>query len=58
MANKVDLVHIRRVVVEHTLSHEVIVSRSLRVKLKADDSEALTSNQSVLRIRLESLGLI
>ena len=56
MADKVNLLHIRRVVIENDLGAEVVVSRLLGSKLEADDGEGLALDQANMRISREGLG--
>ena len=58
VTDKVDLVHVRRVVVEHALCHKVIVSGCFGVELEANDGETLSSDEAMLWIGFESLRLV
>ena len=44
--------------VENALSYKVVVSSGLWVKLKANDGEALTLHEAILRVGFEGLRLV
>jgi len=53
VANEIDLVDVAWVVVEDQLSREVVVTRSLGIELKADNTKALSIDQADLWEGLE-----
>ena len=44
--------------IENALSNEVVVSGRFGIEFEANDSEALSLDEAVLRVGLESLGLV
>ena len=54
VSNQADLLHIRRVVIEHQLHHEVVVSRRLRIELEAYEAEGLALDEAGGRVSLVS----
>jgi len=53
VANQIDLVDIGWIVVEDQLGREVVVTRSLGVELKADNTKALSIDEANLWEGLE-----
>ena len=58
MADQVDLLHVRRIVIEHNLSAEVEVSWLLGSKLETYDCECLALDESNMWIGCEGLSWI
>ena len=53
MADYADLLDIRRIVIEHELHHEVVVSRRLWIELEADEAKSLPLDEASWWISLE-----